>query len=83
MNRLTIVWLALAVPTVAGIGEPQSRLLSGARVHASVQASMPSTIGLAHGAGHFAESAAARSPKAGARMYTGEAANGRECSAGF
>jgi hypothetical protein len=37
MRRLATAWLALGVLIVTGIGEAQSRLLSAARVHASVQ----------------------------------------------
>jgi hypothetical protein len=106
MSRLAVVLLGLTVPIAAGIGEAQSRSLSGARVHASVQiepndvfvyrytvengagstagisrmtidislpvgASMPSTVGVAHGAGYFAESPAGRRPKAGATIPVG------------
>ena len=101
-----MVSLALGVLIVGGIGEAQSRLLSAARVHVSVQmeqndlfvyrytvengagstagisrmtidvslplgASTPSNIGLTHGAGYFAESAAGKSPKAGATIPVG------------
>jgi hypothetical protein len=102
---MAVVLIGLTVPIVAGTGEAQSRLLSGARLHASVQiesndlfvyryavengagstagissmtidislpvgASMPSTVGLTHGAGYFAESAS-RSFKVGAPIPVG------------
>jgi hypothetical protein len=106
MSRLTMVLLVLGVLIVAAIGETQSRLLSAARVHSSVQieqndvfiyrytvengagskagisrmiidislpvgASTPSTTGLTHGAGYFAESAVGRNTKAGATIPVG------------
>lgn len=106
MSRLAMVWLAFVLAIVAGIGEAQSRMLTAARVHASVQidqndlfvyqytvengagstagisrmtidvslpagGAMPSAVGLAHGAGYFAESAGGRSPKPGAMIPVG------------